>query len=158
MAYLTGGIPVGDYDAKELANIGIGHGAIDAGGAYTYLSPETGREFSATLGFTYNFENPDTNYQNGVDSHLEVGVSQFLSESLHAGLVGYYFQQLSEDSGSGAVLGSFRSRVAGVGPQIGYSAMLGDVSLDLNLRGYWEFEAKNRLEGGSLYGVVALAF
>ena len=158
MAYLTGGIPVGDYDANELANIGIGHGAIDAGGAYTYFSPETGREFSATLGFTYNFENPDTNYQNGVDSHLEVGVSQFLSESLHAGLVGYYFQQLSEDSGSGAVVGSFRSRVAGVGPQIGYSAMLGDVYLYLNLRGYWEFEAKNRLEGGSLYGVVAIAF
>jgi hypothetical protein len=48
--------------------------------------------------------------------------------------------------------------VVGVGPQIGYSLMLGDVFLYLNLRGYWEFEAKNRLEGGSLYGVVALAF
>ena len=56
------------------------------------------------------------------------------------------------------MVGSFKSRVAGIGPQIGYSAKLGDVSLYLNLRGYWEFEAKNRLEGGSLFALVALAF
>src|SRR5262249_44996975 len=35
MTYLTGDIPVGAYDSKRLANIGIGHGAIDAGGGYT---------------------------------------------------------------------------------------------------------------------------
>jgi hypothetical protein len=29
--YATGDIPVGDYDPKRLANIGIGHGAIDCG-------------------------------------------------------------------------------------------------------------------------------
>jgi hypothetical protein len=33
MAYLSGDIPVGSYDPNRLANIGIGHGAIDAGGA-----------------------------------------------------------------------------------------------------------------------------
>jgi hypothetical protein len=30
--YVSGDIPVGDYDPMRLANIGIGHGAIDAGG------------------------------------------------------------------------------------------------------------------------------
>jgi hypothetical protein len=60
MAYVTGGIPVGDYDPDRLANLGLGHGAIDAGGAYTYLDTKTGWEFSATAGLTYNFENPDT--------------------------------------------------------------------------------------------------
>jgi hypothetical protein len=35
MAYLTGDIPVGSYNPDRLANIGIGHGAIDGGGAYT---------------------------------------------------------------------------------------------------------------------------
>lgn len=74
MAYLTGGIPVGDYDPDRLSNLGIGHAAIDAGGAYTYLGTETGWEFSATAGLTYNFENPDTDYTNGIDSHLDVGM------------------------------------------------------------------------------------
>ena len=35
MTYITGDIPVGAYDSTRLSNIGIGHGAIDAGGGYT---------------------------------------------------------------------------------------------------------------------------
>src|SRR5689334_16153398 len=51
MAYLAGDIPVGTYSPNQLSAIGIGHGAIDVGGAYTFLSTKTGAEFSATLGF-----------------------------------------------------------------------------------------------------------
>ena len=57
MTYLTGNLTVGRYDPTRLANLGIGHNAIDAGGGYTYFNPQTGHEFSAVLGFTYNFEN-----------------------------------------------------------------------------------------------------
>jgi hypothetical protein len=63
MTYITGDIPVGAYDSTRLSNIGIGHGAIDAGGGYTYLNPQTGHEFSGVLGFTYNFTNQSTQYQ-----------------------------------------------------------------------------------------------
>jgi hypothetical protein len=62
MTYITGDIPVGAYDSTRLANIGIGHGAVDAGGGYTYFNPKTGQEFSGVLGFTYNFENQSTQY------------------------------------------------------------------------------------------------
>src|SRR5262249_3471463 len=65
MVYGAGDIPVGDYSSTNLANIGIGHGAADAGGGYTYFNPQTGHEFSAVTGFTYNLVNPSTNYQNG---------------------------------------------------------------------------------------------
>src|SRR5258707_13988771 len=71
MTYITGDIPVGAYDSTRLSNIGIGHGAIDAGGGYTYLNPQTGHEFSGVLGFTYNFSNQSTQYQNGVDMHFD---------------------------------------------------------------------------------------
>src|SRR5215472_12696771 len=57
MTYVTGDIPVGAYSATRLANTGLGHGAIDAGGGYTYFDPTKGHEFSAVLGFTDNFEN-----------------------------------------------------------------------------------------------------
>jgi hypothetical protein len=149
MAYATGAIPVGDYKPDRLANIGIGHGAIDLGGAYTFLDPETGWEFSATAGLTYNFKDPDTDYRNGIDAHLDVGVSRFLSEQLHVGLAGFAYQQLSDDSGQPDVLGAFKSQTFGVGPQIGYTFKARDRAIFTNLRGYWEFDSRNRTEGSS---------
>jgi hypothetical protein len=99
MTYLTGDIPVGAYEPNRLSNIGIGHGAIDAGGGYTYFDPTTGHEFSAVLGATYNFENSSTDYHNGVDLHLDWGASQFLSKQWQVGLVGYAYRQVTPDSG-----------------------------------------------------------
>jgi hypothetical protein len=155
--YLTGNIPVGSYDPNRLVNLGIGHGAIDAGGGYTYLNPKTGREFSAIGGFTYNFENPHTHYKNGIDWHVDWGASQFLSERVHVGVVGYWFQQVTGDSGAGAKLGSFESRVGGLGPQGGYFFPLRGLQGYVNLKGYWEFAAQNRAEGWNVWLTFALS-
>ena len=148
MAYVTGDVPVGDYDPHRLANLGIGHGAIDAGGAYTYLDTATGWEFSATAGVTYNFVNPDTDYTSGIDSHLDLGLSKSLSDRFFVGLVGYAYVQLTPDDGQPAALGDFESQVFGIGPQIGYTFDVGSVPIYTNLRAYFEFGAKNRTQGG----------
>jgi len=71
MAYLTGDVPVGKYSSSNLANIGLGHGAIDGGVGYTYFDPKTGHEFSAVFGLTGNFRNQSTGYTSGIDSHLD---------------------------------------------------------------------------------------
>jgi len=147
MVYGAGDIPVGDYSPNRLANVGLGHGAIDLGGGYTYLNPTTGTEFSGVGGFTYNFKNPDTQYQSGIDFHFDWGVSQFLSKQVFVGFVGYAYQQITNDSGQPAVLGGFRSRVFGVGPQIGYIFQIGDNHAFLGLKGYGEFDAANRPSG-----------
>jgi hypothetical protein len=151
MAYTMADIPVGAYEVGRLANIGINHWALDAGGGYTSFNKATGREFSAVVGFTYNFENPDTDYQNGVDAHLDWAASQFLSEQLHVGLVGYVYQQLTGDSGAGATLGDFKSRVLGIGPQVGYFFKLWDRTWYVNAKGYYEFAAENRAEGWNVW-------
>ena len=104
----------------RLSNLGIGHGAIDAGGGYTYFNPATGHEFSGVLGFTYNFINTSTQYQNGVDMHFDWGASQFLTKQVQVGLVGYVYKEIGCDSGSGDRVGCFQSQVFGVGPQFGY--------------------------------------
>jgi hypothetical protein len=158
MTYVTGAIPVGAYDPNRLANLGIGHGAIDAGGGYTYFNPQTGHEFSAVLGFTYNFKNTDTQYQNGVDMHLDWGASQFVSKQLQIGVVGYFYDQLSCDSGSGNRVGCFESRVIGVGPQIGYVFPVSEHHQGyLNLKGYKEFDASHRPEGWNLWLTFAIS-
>lgn len=147
MTYITGDIPVGAYQSTRLANIGLGHGTIDAGGGYTYFNPQTGHELSGVLGFTYNFTNPDTQYQSGVDMHFDWGASQFLSKQVQVGLVGYVYKQLGCDSGSGDRVGCFRSQVAAVGPQIGFIFPVGDMQGYLNFKAYKEFAAENRPDG-----------
>ena len=158
MVYVTGDIPVGAYDPNRLANIGIGHGAIDAGGGYTYFNPQTGREFSAVLGFTYNFENQDTNYKNGVDMHFDWGASQFVTKEWQIGLVGYFYNQVSCDSGSGDRVGCFESRVIGIGPQIGHIFKVGeDHQGYLNLKGYKEFDATHRPDGWNVWATLVIS-
>ena len=157
MTYITGDIPVGSYDPNRLANIGLGHGAIDWGGGYTYFNPATGHEFSAVGGFTYNFENPDTNYKSGVDFHLDMAASQFLSKQFAIGLVGYAYQQVTGDSGSGDRVGDFKSRVFGIGPQLSYIFPIGDAQGFLNLKGYKEFAAENRPEGWNVWLTLSIS-
>jgi hypothetical protein len=147
MVYGAGDIPVGNYDPNRLANLGIGHGAIDFGGGYTYLNPATGIEFSGVGGFTYNFKNTATQYQNGIDFHFDWGASHFLSKQVFVGVVGYAYQQVTDDFGQPAVLGGFRSRVLGVGPQIGYIFPVGNMQAFLGAKAYGEFDAANRPSG-----------
>jgi hypothetical protein len=152
MIYATGDIPVGAYQSNRLTNVGIGHWAFDAGGGYTYFDQKAGHEFSAVLGFTYNAINPATQYQNGVDMHLDWGASQFVTKQWQLGLVGYVYQEIGCDSGSGDHVGCFQSRTVGVGPQVGYIFPINDKWQGyLNLRGYGEFDAANRPSGWNVY-------
>ena len=151
MIYATTGIPVGFYQPTRLAALGLGHWAVDGGVGYTYLDEKAGFEASAVFGLTYNFVNPYTQYQSGTDAHLDWAVSPYLNDKFHIGAVGYFYNQISGDSGAGARLGDFKSRVAGVGPQIGFFIPISDWEGYLNLRGYYEFDAKNRLDGWTAY-------
>jgi len=158
MTYLTGNILTGSYDPNSIANLGIGHNAIDAGAAYTYFDPKAGHEFSATLGFTYNFENGSTNYQNGIDMHLDWGASQFLTKQLQVGVVGYWYNQISCDSGSGDRVGCFESRVAAIGPQIGYVIPISkEWQGYINVKAYKEFAAEHRPDGWNAWLTIAIS-
>jgi hypothetical protein len=157
MTYITGDVPVGDYSSTSLSNIGIGHGAIDAGGGYTYFDPKTGHELSGVLGFTYNLINPSTQYQNGIDMHFDWGASQFLTQQLQIGLVGYLYDEVSCDSGSGDHVGCFESRVAGIGPQVGYLFPVGKMQGYVNLKAYGEFDAAARPSGWNAWLTFSLS-
>jgi hypothetical protein len=108
-------------------------------------------EFSAVAGLTYNFINPYTQYRSGNDFHLDLSFSPYVSEKLHFGAVGYLYDQISADSGLGATLGDFKSRVVGVGPQIGFFLPMGDREGYLNFRAYYEFAAEHRLDGWNMF-------
>lgn len=151
MVYTTFNIPVGSYDSDKIANMGLGHWAWDAGGAYTYYDEKDGQEISATLGFTYNFKNTHTDYQSGVDTHFDFAGAQFINPKFLIGLVGYYYYQLSPDSGSGAIVSHVSSEVAGLGPQFGYFFKQGNDKWYTNLKSYYEFSNFDRPAGWNLW-------
>jgi hypothetical protein len=158
MVYLTGDVPVGAYDPSRLSNLGIGHGAVDAGFGYTYFNPKTGQEFSGVLGFTYNVANYQTQYQNGVDLHFDWGASQFLTKQFQVGLVGYIYDEIGCDSGSGDRVGCFQSRVFGIGPQAGFIIPIsGTTQAYLNFKGYKEFDNANRPDGWNAWVTLVLS-
>jgi hypothetical protein len=156
MTYAMAGVPVGSYEVGRLSNLGTNHWSLDAGGGYTYFDAQKGHEFSAVLGLTYNWENHDTDYKSGTSVHIDWAASQMLSEQWHVGVAGYFYNQISGDSGAGAVLGDFKSRVSGIGPQVGYFFPVGGRQWYVNLRGYYEFDAKNRPEGWNAWLTLAI--
>jgi hypothetical protein len=157
MTYITGAVPIGTYNAADLANLGAGHSALDGGVGYTYLDLKTGHEFSIVSGLTGNFTNPHTGYTNGIDFHTDLAASQFVTKQLQLGVVGYLFQQVTPDQGAAPILGNFESRVAGIGPQIGYLFPVANLQGYLNLKAYWEFAAQNRPEGWNAWVTFALS-
>jgi len=156
MAYLSTNLPVGTYNANRLANLGLNHWSIDGGGGYTYLDPRKGHEFSAVVGVTRNFENEDTDYRNGTSAHLDWAASQFVSKETHVGVAGYFYHQLTGDKGAGARLGSHKSRIAGIGPQVGHSFDVRGQKWYVNLKGYYEFNEENRPKGWNLWVSLAI--
>jgi hypothetical protein len=157
MAYITGDIPVGKYSSTDLANIGLGHGALDGGVGYTYFDPKTGHEFSAVAGLTGNFENNSTGYTSGLDFHLDWAASQFLSKQVQVGVVGYFYDQVTPDRGCAPIICPFESRVIGIGPQLGYIFPVGTMQGYFNIKGYGEFDHGNRPDGWNLWLTFVLS-
>jgi hypothetical protein len=149
-------VPIGQWEFGNPINIGFNRWVIDTTGAVTYLNPETGVELSGAAGFTFNFENPDTDYQSGTEFHAEAAAMLHLSHTFSIGLNGYAYKQITGDSGAGAKLGSFEGQVFAIGPALDYTFKIGELPVALNLRYFYEFGVENRLEGHA--GFLNIAF
>lgn len=149
-------IPIGFWEVGNLANIGFNRWALDVTGGVTYLDMTTGIEVSGAAGFTFNGENPDTDYKTGTEFHLEGAVVQNLSKQFGIGINGYFYDQVTGDSGSGARLGAFEGRVAAVGPIVNYNFEVGKIPVSTSLKWFHEFDVKNRLEGDAGYFTLTM--
>jgi len=149
-------IPVGQWEQGSLVNLGFNRWAVDVTGSATYLDQVRGHELSGALGFTFNGDNLDLDYQTGTEMHIEWSASQLTPSGFSFGVAGYHYQQISGDSGTDARLGAFKGRVTAIGPQIGLMVPMADRVLTAKFRGYYEFNVKNRLEGASAIGTLAV--
>jgi hypothetical protein len=84
----------------------------------SWLSSKIGTELSLYTGVDFNTENDATDYTSGTSLHLDLTVAQhlpLLGGFVGVGANGFYYQQISGESGSGARLGDFEGMTCGAG-------------------------------------------
>ena len=148
--------PIGEYELGNAVNIGRNYWSYDTVFALTHLNLETGRDFSLVTGYMINDRNDDTDYDTGNELHMDFMFNQFFSETFAAGLHGYYYKQLEGDSGSGALLGDFKSDSFAIGPSVLWIPESGGGRFSVTASWLHDLDATNRME--SDYVVVSLAW
>lgn len=120
--------PTGSYDVDRLVNNGKNFWTVEPIIGFMYFGQENGIEASLFFGADFNWENPDTNYKSGTQIHFDGTLAQhfpFMGGLAGAGVTGYWYDQVTGDSGEGATLGDFKAESAGAGPVISWAEKTG---------------------------------
>jgi hypothetical protein len=152
--------PTGSYEEGKLANLGKNYWSFEPGVMVSYLGSRNGREASAYAAFDFNTKNQDTDYQTGTQFHVDATLAQhlpLLGGAAGVGANGFYYQQLADDSGEGALPIEFKGRTAGVGPVLSYVRKVGDRTVVSELKWLPELDTDKRLEGDFIWLKVALS-
>jgi hypothetical protein len=154
--------PTGSYQVGRLGNPGLNYWTFDPVFSVVYSNPKSGFNALLNTGYAISTENDDTSYKSGDLLHFDGAIQQILPVGkglMTLGAEGFYFQQMSCDSGSGAVLGCFKGRTAGLGPVIGYIQPFSKTeSLVVEFKWLFEMETKNRLDGDYIWLKVVYKF
>jgi hypothetical protein len=143
--------PTGSYKVGRLSNPGLNYWTFDPTLSLSYGNEKSGLNAALFAGMTFNTKNEDTRYRSGSVLHVEGSVQQLLP--LGPGFIGlgaqaFLYEQVTGDSGSGAVLGDFKGRSIGIGPVIDYLLHFGTRGLlALEFRWLPELDTKHRVEG-----------
>jgi hypothetical protein len=153
--------PTGSYEVGRLGNTGLNYWTFDPNVGYSYNNPKSGFNAAVHLGYAMNTENNATNYKSGSYFHADASIQQIVplgSGLANVGVEGWWFQQATCDSGSGATLGCFKGRTAGIGPVLGYIQPIGQQKLILEFKWLPELETKNRLNGDFIWFKMVYKF
>lgn len=153
--------PTGKYDNDDLANLGKNFWTFEPAVSFSYLGSKNGIEVTTFAGVDFNTKNQSTDYRSGEQLHLDLTLAQhFPLGSGFAGLGAnaFYYQQITGDSGDGAMLGDFKGSTLGVGPVLSYATKIGGADVVLELKWLPELDVEKRLEGDYVWVKAAVLF
>jgi hypothetical protein len=154
-------MPTGGYKVGQLANVGKNYWTFEPGIMASWLSSKIGTEVSLYAGVDFNLENEDMDYTSGTSLHLDLTVAQHLPLGegfIGVGANGFYYQQLTSDSGSDALLGDFKGRTLGVGPLLSYVRPIGKSQLLAEIKWLPELDVDKRMEGDLVWFKLGFLF
>ena len=153
--------PTGDYEVGRLANTGKNFWTIEPTLGLMYFGVNNGIEASLFSGFDFNTENPDTHYQSGTQFHIDGTLAQhfpLFGGLAGVGVNGFWYDQITGDSGSGATLGDFEARTTGVGPVLSHAFKLGTVDMIAEAKWLHELDTTKRLQGDTVWFKLVAKF
>ncbi len=153
--------PTGEYEKGQLANVGKNYWTFEPGVMASWLSSKIGTEVSLYTGVDFNTKNEAMDYTSGTSLHLDLTVAQHLP--LGKGFIGvganaFYYQQLTGDSGSDALLGSFKGMTTGVGPVLSYVRPMGKSQVLAEVKWLPELDVNKRLKGDYVWFKLGVLF
>jgi hypothetical protein len=136
--------PTGDFDRQRVVNIGQGYWTHMLTGGLTWnIDEEKTWAVSVLNRYEISHEQKDTRVTPGQQLTVEAGISKSIMKGVDVGVVGYWRQQTTEDSGSDSL-----RRVGAAGPEL--SAVIPQVGVIASLRYLREFAAENTIEGNTV--------
>ncbi len=138
-------MPTGESSAPPTTRAGLGFWTpMLTAGATWYVDEAKTWAVSALTRYEFNTRQSDTRVTRGQAFTLEWGVSKTLQKVIDVGVVGYYQQKVTDDSGPIAFVMP-QDRVAAVGPEI--NVAFPKPMLFVSCRYLYEFMVENRAEG-----------
>ena len=141
-------VPTGKYSINNSINAGRNYTAFDTSLFLTWLNVKTGNEVTISPGIMFNNKNKDTDYKSGNEFHFDFALNRHYFKKHYAvGLHGYYYHQLTDDSGNGAVLGGFKGKSMGIGPAFLWTPKAGKGNISVIAKWLHDIDQKNRMKG-----------
>lgn len=127
--------PTGDYSKTEAVNIGRNYWATHLLGGVSWIDPK-GWNADAKVMYGINGTNKDKDYKSGNEFIVDYALGWGFGNGLTAGVGGYIYRQVTDDTGAGAASPN-RGRSNAIGPSLKYDSGKG-----------WFITAKYQAESG----------
>lgn len=141
--------PTGDYSPTQMANTGQGFwGHMFTLGGTVYADAAKTWALSALARYEINHENDKTDITPGNALSFEWGINKTFAKFYDVGVVGYWQQQTTKDSGmtpAGLAASTALDNVVGIGPEV--NVLWPKLKLFTSLRYNYELLSESRPQG-----------
>lgn len=155
--------PTGEYDNKDVSNIGNDHWTFEPAVAVSALLPNG---FQAGLKLMYDFHTTThdyaipgmietVDYKTGQQFHGDYNVSYGFQPNFQFGLAGYFLVGVTDDEIDGESADDTKEQVVAAGPSVMYAPLK---NLSIVAKYLFETQVENRAEGNAAWLKLVYSF